>query len=311
MTTLHITRGIPSSGKTTWAKKWVSEDPDTRIRVNRDDLRMMSFGRAGRLTHEQESMITSMSRMSVKNALTNGIDVVVDDMHLRPKYIQEWVNLCSALDADWEIHEFPITVEEAIGRDQGVDRPEAYRVGEEVIGEIAQKFYPNGRFIPFSPKEKDTSSDSEVKYNGTQDKPDAIIVDIDGTVAKMDGRSPYDYSLVSTDNRNHVVADLVELLSSFMHIIYVSGRPDSCREDTEEWLRANIWTWLGGVTQDDCLYMRKEEDGRPDTMVKLEIFNKYIRDNYNVRFVLDDRNSVVEMWRNLGLTCLQVDEGNF
>ena len=133
MTTLHITRGIPSSGKTTWAKKWVSEDPDTRIRVNRDDLRMMSFGRAGRLTHEQESMITSMSRMSVKNALTNGIDVVVDDMHLRPKYIQEWVNLCSALDADWEIHEFPITVEEAIGRDQGVDRPEAYRVGERLL----------------------------------------------------------------------------------------------------------------------------------------------------------------------------------
>lgn len=311
MTTLHITRGIPSSGKTAWAKKWVSEDPDTRIRVNRDDLRMMSFGRAGKLTHEQESMITSMSRMSVKNALTNGIDVVVDDMHLRPKYIQKWVNLCSVLDVDWEIHEFPITVEEAIARDQGVDRPEANRVGEEVIREIAQKFYPKGRFIPFSPKEKDTSYDSEVKYNGTPGKPDAVIVDIDGTVAKMDGRSPYDYSLVSTDKRNHEVANLVGHLSGSMYIIYVSGRPDSCREDTEEWLRANIWTWLGGVTQDDCLYMRKEEDGRPDTTVKLEIFNKYIRDNYNVRFVLDDRNSVVEMWRNLGLTCLQVDEGNF
>ena len=57
--------------------------------------------------------------------------------------------------------------------------------------------------------------------------------------------------------------------------------------------------------------MRKEGDNRPDEVVKEEIFNENIRGNYSVRFVLDDRSKVVDMWRQLGLKCLQVAEGDF
>ena len=42
-----------------------------------------------------------------------------------------------------------------------------------------------------------------------------------------------------------------------------------------------------------------------------EIFENDIRPYYNIDYVLDDRNQVVEMWRSIGLTCLQVAEGNF
>jgi hypothetical protein len=59
------------------------------------------------------------------------------------------------------------------------------------------------------------------------------------------------------------------------------------------------------------LVMRKHEDNRPDNVVKLEIFNQLYRDEFNVKLVLDDRDQVVRMWRSLGLTCLQVAEGNF
>lgn len=57
--------------------------------------------------------------------------------------------------------------------------------------------------------------------------------------------------------------------------------------------------------------MRPEGDIRKDSIVKRELFEKYVRPYYNIEFVLDDRNQVVEMWRSLGLKCLQVAEGDF
>ena len=57
--------------------------------------------------------------------------------------------------------------------------------------------------------------------------------------------------------------------------------------------------------------MRAEGDNRKDAIVKMELFNKYIRHHYNVRRVYDDRQQVVDMWRSLGLTVLQVAPGQF
>jgi hypothetical protein len=57
--------------------------------------------------------------------------------------------------------------------------------------------------------------------------------------------------------------------------------------------------------------MRAEGDTRKDSIIKEEIYRAEIENKYNVLFVLDDRNQVVELWRRLGLTCLQVAEGNF
>jgi hypothetical protein len=57
--------------------------------------------------------------------------------------------------------------------------------------------------------------------------------------------------------------------------------------------------------------MRTENDNRPDSIVKLELYAKHIHGNYNVHVVLDDRNSVVTVWRGLGLKCLQVASGWF
>ena len=61
----------------------------------------------------------------------------------------------------------------------------------------------------------------------------------------------------------------------------------------------------------DDLYMRLPNDLRKDSIVKQEIYEMCIKDKYNVLFVLDDRDQVVNMWREQGLKCLQVAEGNF
>ena len=58
--------------------------------------------------------------------------------------------------------------------------------------------------------------------------------------------------------------------------------------------------------------MRPENDNRKDCTVKKELYEKYINGNYYVDFVLDDRDQVVELYRNdIGLLVLQVAYGNF
>ena len=57
--------------------------------------------------------------------------------------------------------------------------------------------------------------------------------------------------------------------------------------------------------------MRNDFDERKDVIIKREIFEQEIKDKYNVMFILDDRNQCVDFWRKIGLTCFQVDYGNF
>lgn len=128
-----------------------------------------------------------------------------------------------------------------------------------------------------------------------------IICDLDGTIALLNGRSPYDASTCDNDILNVPVADVLK----HYKVIFVSGRYEQFREPTLKFFKKhNISNYL-------ALYMRKNLDNRKDSIVKEEIYNEYIKDKYNVLFVLDDRNQVVELWRKLGLTCFQVAEGNF
>lgn len=133
---------------------------------------------------------------------------------------------------------------------------------------------------------------------------DYYCVDIDGTLAHMHDRSPYDWSKVGNDMVDIPIAWLTSILFRSVSVILVSGRDASCHKETQDWLAKNSICYTK-------LIMRKEGDNRPDEVVKEEIFNEHIRGNYNVRFVLDDRNKVVDMWRQLGLKCLQVAEGDF
>ena len=79
---------------------------------------------------------------------------------------------------------------------------------------------------------------------------------------------------------------------------------DKNKKVTEDWLKKN------GIEYDKLL-MRVTDDVRKDSIIKKEIYENNIKGKYNVSLVLDDRNQVVEMWRDLGLTCFQVADGNF
>lgn len=139
--------------------------------------------------------------------------------------------------------------------------------------------------------------------------PSCIICDLDGTLALVNGRDIYDNSEVHTDLVNQGIKDLLYIYHTrtVSEVIYLSGRMDSAREVTEAWLKANRLWWK----DDQKLYMRPHGDYRKDSIVKQELYEKYIKDKYYVNFILDDRDQVVKMWRGLGLLCLQVYYGDF
>lgn len=296
MAKLILTRGIPASGKSTWAKAWVQEDPQNRVRVNRDDLRRMLYGGTETLlTWHQEQNVSAVEKAIAKVALDKGKDVVVDAMNLRAKWVREWL----ALGYPVEFRDFEVGLEEALDRNE--------LRGAPLPGDVIIKSYhrlTNDGKLPEPPSEPRPSVE---KYEPDWSLPLAILVDVDGTLAHIPdgGRSPYDYTRVSDDTVDqHVRHTVNELAGSGHTIIVMSGREDSCRADTEAWLNEHGVVW-------DRLYMRAAGDTRKDATVKAELFDRHIRGAFNVAAVLDDRNQVVRMWRDLGLKTFQVAEGAF
>lgn len=132
-------------------------------------------------------------------------------------------------------------------------------------------------------------------------KPTAIMVDIDGTLAHMKNRSPFDWKRVGEDDVDEVIASITQ---KYSHVVIMSGRDEVCRRETEEWLNKNSINYTK-------LVMRPKNDNRADNIVKWELYNQYVKPYFDITFVLDDRNKVVKMWRDNGLKCLQVAEGDF
>ena len=130
----------------------------------------------------------------------------------------------------------------------------------------------------------------------------AIICDIDGTLAIRGDRGPFEHEKAQEDKVNTHVSNLLSIYKEKDYdIIIISGRQDRFEELTRNWLLTNSIPF-------DKLYLRNTEDNGRDSDVKKDIFMKYVKDLYEVEFVLDDRNQVVDMWRKeLNLKCFQVD----
>lgn len=303
MTTLHITRGLPASGKTNWAKIWVLEDVEHRTRVSRDDYREMLYGRPAPLPNELEVAITKAQTATVRALLMAGRDVVVDATHLRLRHARDWADLAVELGVDFEVHDFPIDVDVAVMRDHRRGLYGGRSVGEDVIRDMAKRFH--NPFVPVLPSER-AAAVGPKPYTGTPGAPKAWIVDIDGTLAHMQGRSPYSVGDdLLEDTVDETVLELVRLLNLSGHIIILmSGRDDAARDVTRRWLADHGVPW-------NVLLMRPEGNRDKDFDVKARLFDQHVRDRYDVVGALDDRDQVVKMWRGMGLKTLQVAEGAF
>ena len=143
------------------------------------------------------------------------------------------------------------------------------------------------------------------------------IFDIDGTLADNTHRRHFverpkgekDWKSFNAgmhlDVPNKAVVTLLHAAKAVnLSTILATGRGEEYRKITEAWLLAHFISY-------DLLMMRPAKDYRPDTEIKKEMLEKMRADGYEPHFVVDDRNSVVAMWRDAGITTFQVADGDF
>jgi predicted kinase len=282
MKRILILVGLPASGKSTFANNLLLAEPGCWVRSNKDSLREMAH--ASHWSKNNEKFILKLRDQIIMMAMADGKNVIIDDTNFG-KHINHIKDLVKG-QAIVEINDsfLQVPVEECIRRDALRPKP----VGKGVIMQMYRRYVQ----VATPPPVYDPNL------------PDAIVVDMDGTLSLLNGRNPFDASTCDRDLPHQPVLDTVLLWQQSLSVIVVSGRTDDCRSQTEEWL-----TQYG--VKPDLVLMRRVGDQRKDSIIKQEIFEQEILGRYNIKFVLDDRQQVVDMWRDLGLTVFQVAEGNF
>lgn len=274
------------------------EDGGGKIkRVNKDTLREMLDN--DKWSPSNEKMVLAIRDAIINKCISKGYDIIVDDTNLHPK-MERGIRKLVGNRAEVSIITMNTPLEECLKRN-------ATRTGSDYV--------PEGFIIDQAKKWEswqhvDCTIEDQFTNKANQDPllDPCIIVDVDGTLANnTGGRSPYDETRVCEDEVIEEVADLVFIYRKARpnnKIFIFSGRSEQCREDTELWLKTNEVHY-------DELFMRSTEDAKgrvKDSIVKSKLYDTHIRDKYYVDFVIDDRKQVKEMWNELGLFVLDVNQ---
>ena len=146
-----------------------------------------------------------------------------------------------------------------------------------------------------------------------------IIFDVDGTIADVEHRR----HLVNGEKgfkpdwnafRNATVDDkpvqwVCDIAKRYIaqgdEVAFFSARNESEREITEK----QIAEWIGDGHKG--VFLRPNDSYEPDEVFKSDLADKFEEMGGKIDLVFDDRNKVVEMWRNRGTMVVQVAEGDF
>jgi len=278
-----ITVGVSCSGKSTFAAQMVEQHD--YVEINRDYIRFNivlpgSDWRTYKHTKARENEVTKVAEQLLMDAWAREKNVVISDVNLKKGKLDALVQRLTDLGYEVEVKVFHVTREEAVKRDN-------YRqngVGEGTIYKQMQQYNKmQGR----------RTYDFENSFD--EDLPCAIIVDVDGTIAEMKDRGPFEWSKVGQDFPRVFIIQMVRAYKRMgYNVVICSGRSDECAKETEEWLDNHL-----GYDYYDALYMRKAGDFRKDDAVKEEIFWTLIEPNYTVYAAIDDRPQMIRLWHEL------------
>lgn len=274
-------RGLPASGKSTKAKE-LAEEIGNAVRVNRDLLRTMIH--FGTWSGKNERFIKMAERAIASMFLDENLVVIVDDTNLHPGTVESWKQFAKENKHEFEIFNVDTDYIECIDRDSLREDS----VGRNVIVKMARQY----GMYPFDKRE--------------------IICDIDGTLCNIDHRLHYVrgeqkdwdsffHAMKDDEPRPEIIDILCDKAAEGYRILLVSGRPEEYRGLTQRWL------FNFGVPYTD-LFMRPKGDHRPDTEIKQEILDRYFKKEL-IDLVIDDRPSVIRMWRENGLEVMDVGNG--
>lgn len=281
---LTMLRGLPASGKSTTARKIV-KDTGNSGRVNRDDLRAMLFESVW--TGKREEVVIACEKAIAAVLFEHGMNPIIDDTNLSERHRQMWSAFAREHKQAFIPHDMSVDIYECIDRDSKRNPG----VGRTVIERLAL----NNGLIEW-------------------DERPIVLVDLDGTLA--DGRHrehfvsgekrDWDsyFAACGEDGYIDIVCRWVVQLSKTHCVCLVSGRPDNWWRETSIWMMKSGWKNASTSLHFDHIFMRSSGDKRPDTQVKADILKYLPKDK--IAFVIDDRPSVIQMWRENGLRVIPV-----
>lgn len=179
MSKLVILRGIPASGKSTYAREWVSDDVKTRVRINRDDLRMSLFGSYWGPEVDEQAVTIAQDQMLL-GFLRAERDVVLDNTNLKARDVRAVLKNAAKAGAEVEFVDFPVKADVAITRDH---MREERTVGADVIRNFYQRYTPKGELPAIPVLDEDEAHVFQPYVPGYLA---TYSFDIDGTLAHME-----------------------------------------------------------------------------------------------------------------------------
>lgn len=321
--------GIPASGKSTYAKKLVRDDKSYK-RVNKDELRFMVHDEDfSTFDKEKEKFIERTRDALIFQALNDGYNVVVDDTNLAEKHWSRIVQIAT----DWsKAHDgAPIVVEQKLIElplEEALAR-NAARVGKTRVPDtVVYNMHAQLTGQTHDPKKIKAAKDRRKRQEAADrlrvydyrpfdpSKLTVVVFDMDGTTSIPTGRNPYDEEKCLSDGCNEPVLGLLHDLMHRYPLVGVTGRQDKVKDITCQWLRNHGVKFFDPEVDEKPVgvlevFTRKTGDRRHDYEVKVEIYEQEIFPRFNVKFVLDDRQQVVDAIRKLGVAVFQVAPGNF
>lgn len=305
MTTKKIilTRGIPGSGKSTWAKAWVAEDPKNRIRLNWDDMRNM-MGPYWVPSREPLNKHMLWDTVNTAAYCDKPYEIVIDNMNLNPdgwRTAEEWVATFNAshhssdLQVQYELQfvDFFTPVEECIRRDAMRPNP----IGEKTIRDIWRRYR---HFIQTTAVENVVA-----KARPTTGKPKCIVIDMDSTMCFNITKRPWYGDGAAEGMLNDIpntgVVEIVKTLQNKYPVIVATGRDTSQAGVTLEWLSKH------GITPTKSFF-RTQGDYRKGVEIKKGQIEQILKD-YDIVAIFEDCEPIVQMYRDMGLTVLQPNKG--
>lgn len=309
MKRLILTIGAPASGKSTWAQTRAKEYDGVTI-AERDQIREEYAKSIGRVPwdkdwgDEEEKEVTAIQTSKVVSDLERFQEVIVSDTNLNLRTRLKWQHMAKELGVELIHVRFPVFHNVLLRCN--AKRESWKRVPDKIMNRMIINMVEN-----FPVGVNDNAyygvSNGGIQHGSGIGTFKGVVVDLDGTLAEIHDRSPYEDEKVEQDRINSDVLDVVKGLHSLGYdITIMSGRDEGrSRAPTRRWLNAH------GVPY-NRLYMRPPGDSIKDNVVKHDLMIGLYEVHGAVPcMAIDDRDQVVRLWRDMGIRCLQVADGNF
>jgi predicted kinase len=288
--TVIVLVGSPASGKSTYARQALLENPNL-VRLNRDDFRMSMFGKFI-LDKDGEKMLTKIFKDTAIAYLKQGKDVILDSTHCNLKHLEEVAfNYSPYADVEYLTFDVPLSVK------MERNSKREYPVPDEVMIRMHKEFEKLKLNFNFSDVKK-------LEFSvPNKEKPQAIVFDLDDTLSTAYQRGIYQYDKADNDRPIDPTMYILQLLKwdqpDYYHILFVTGRDESGRTAINTWFHHYFQSAY--VPTNDKIFMRAKGDMRSSAIVKEEIYLKSIHPNYNVVGWFDDDNAVNERMKLHGV----------